>query len=110
VTKLESLPSMDYVVHEFVGERLTLHGGMDTSCWSDVEVVFEGVMYLALPTYMNSVTFRRRTNPDPRSINANLNPAEEGLTAYDIIEDDDWPEGRRIHLVLAARAVASRKR
>jgi hypothetical protein len=98
---------IDYVVWAFEGDRLNLRGGRNASGWSDLEIVFHNVIYMALPVYMSTVTIRAADDAARRNLVnlCNCDPADEPMVLIELIEDDDWPEGRKRHLV-AAEAIA----
>lgn len=93
----------DFVVWGFEGDRLTLRGGRDASGWSDLEIVFDDVLYMALPVYLSSVTIRL-ADDDARAGLVALcacDPADDDFLLFELVEDDDWPEGRKVHRVAA---------
>ncbi len=93
----------DFVIHHFTGERLTLHGGRDGGGWRELAVVFDAVIYMGLPVYLNSVTMRRAGEAARAALieRCNCDPATDGFHLFELIEDADWPEGSRTHLVAA---------
>jgi hypothetical protein len=93
----------DFVIHDFTGERLTLHGGRDGGGWRDLAVVFDEVIYMGLPVYLNTVTIWRADEAARAALieRCNCDPATDGFHLFELIEDADWPEGRRSHLVAA---------
>jgi len=93
----------DFVIRGFEGERLTLHGGRDGGGWRALELIFDEVMYMSLPVYLNTVTIRRADEAARAALveRCNCDPAEDGFHLFELIEDADWPEGRRSHLVAA---------
>jgi len=93
----------DFVTHRFEGDRLTLHGGRDGGGWRDLEIVFDDVIYMALPTYLSTVTIRMADDAARAELIAlcDCDPANDGFHLFELIEDADWPEGRKIHRVAA---------
>jgi hypothetical protein len=93
----------DFVIHDFTGERLILYGGRDGGGWRELAVVFDEVIYLSLPVYLNTVTMRRAGKAARAALveRCNCDPATDGFHLFELIEDADWPEGSRTHLVAA---------
>ena len=91
----------DFMIHEYLGERLILRGGHDTSKWSDMEIVFGGVVYMAIPAYLDCVTFAIASDELLGRIATNVDHKDRGLISLAIIEDNDWAEGKKTHLVIA---------
>jgi hypothetical protein len=93
----------DFVIHDFTGERLILHGGRDGGGWRELAVVFDAVIYVSLPVYLNTVTLRRADEAARAALveRCNCDPASDGFHLFELIEDADWPEGSRTHLVAA---------
>jgi len=99
----------DFVVWGFEGDRLILRGGRDASGWRDLEIVFDDVLYMGLPVYLSTVTVRMADDA-ARAELINLcdcDPANDTFMMFELIEDADWPEGRKIHRV-AAEAIRCR--
>lgn len=93
----------DFVIRNFAGERLTLHGGRDGGGWRELAVVFDEVIYMGLPVYLNTVTMRRAGEAARAALaeRCNCDPATDSFHLFELIEDADWPEGSRTHLVAA---------
>jgi len=91
----------DFMIHEYSGERLILRGGRDTSKWSDIEIVFGGVVYMAIPAYMDCVTFEIASDELLGRIATNVDHKDRDLISLAIIEDSDWADGKKTHLVIA---------
>lgn len=104
LARIAALCPTDFVIRGFEGERLTLHGGRDGGGWRELEIVFDEVIYLSLPVYLNTVTIRRADEAARAALveRCNCDPSEEGFHLFELIEDADWPEGSRTHLVAAA--------
>ena len=103
LAQIADLGPTDFVVHHFTGERLTLHGGRDGGGWRECAVVFDEVIYMGLPVYLNTVTVRRADEAARAALieRCNCDPAGEDFHLFELIEDADWPEGSRSHLVAA---------
>ncbi|HUT49615.1 MAG TPA: hypothetical protein VM325_09755 [Alphaproteobacteria bacterium] len=99
----------DFVVRAFEGDRLTLHGGSDSSGWVDLEIVFDDVLYMALPVYLSSVSVRMADDAARAELITlcNCDPANDTFHVFELVEDEDWPEGRKFHRV-AAEAIRFR--
>jgi|GEM_PF-6139454 len=94
----------DMVVSSFVGEKLILSAGLDSSTWSDFEVIFHEVAYIALPTYMNSVTIRIGAKKEWDFVRERCNTLSDTDHVIELIEDEDWPKGEKRHLIAAKSA------
>lgn len=85
----------------FEGDRLTLNAGRDSSAWSDFSIIFHDTAYMALPAYMNSVTMRLGDASLRKSVASRFNAISETDFVFELVEDDDWPEGGKRHVVVA---------
>jgi hypothetical protein len=103
LAQIAELCPTDFVIRGFEGECLTLHGGRDGGGWRDLEIVFDDVIYVSLPVYLNTVTIRRADAAARAALveRCNCDPSGEGFHLFELIEDADWPEGSRTHLVAA---------
>jgi hypothetical protein len=104
LARIAALCPADFVIHGFEGERLTLHGGRDGAGWRALALVFDEVIFMGLPVYLNTVTIRRADAAARAALvdRCNCDPAGDAFHLFELIEDEDWPEGRRTHLVAAA--------
>jgi len=93
----------DFVVWGFAGDRLTLRGGRDSGGWRDLEIVFDDVIYMGLPVYLSTVTIRLAEDAARAALIevCDCDPANDTFHVFELIEDDDWPQGRKIHRVAA---------
>lgn len=92
---------VDMAVADFRGDVLILGAGRDSSAWSDFSLVFRDVVYMALPTYLDSVTVRCGGDAAAERVRGHCNAAVEGLAIVELIEDEDWREGATTHIVAA---------
>ena len=91
----------DMIIFSFSGEKLILRAGLDSSLWSDLELIFHEVAYMALPTYMNSVTIRIGAKKERDLVRERCNALSDTDHVIELIEDEDWPEGEKRHLIAA---------
>ncbi len=93
------------VVWSSSGDSLVLRAGRDSSAWSDFELIFNDVSYMALPACMNSVTINLGGAVLRKELQARFNAMEPDETIFELIEDEDWQDGAKRHVIVARNAV-----
>lgn len=99
--RLRALCPSDMVISSFSGDILILRGGRDSSNWSAFSVTFLDVIYLALPAYMDSAIIRIGNASARSRVAKRCNSLEPEHIIFEVVEDEDWPEGAKTHLIAA---------
>ncbi len=91
----------DLVMWHFMGDKLILRAGRDASSWSDFELVFQDVVYLELPVYMDSATIHLGGKEAFDRVRKCCNSIDPKDVVIEIIEDEDWAEGAKRHCIVS---------
>lgn len=100
----ESSNTSDYQILSFNDSRLFVIGSFDLDYYHEVEIAFEGVSYIELPTVFNWPTLRAAT-PDEANAYAYLG-LDQTEYLY-VIEEDPYVDSRKFYI--AARSVSARR-
>ncbi len=100
----ESTNTCDFEVLSFSDARLFIIGSFDLDYYHEVEIAFEDVVYIELPTYFNRPALRAAT---PEEANAYAYLGLDPTEYLYVIEEDPYVDSRKYYV--AARSVSARK-